>query len=66
MPATPLFVRERKAAQLLDLKLNEFLRLVECGALPKPVKIGGEHKRWFVRDLEAIRTGAAMDGQFEW
>ncbi|GAA6190865.1 hypothetical protein [Phaeobacter sp. NW0010-22] len=62
----PLFARERTAAKLLDMKPVEFRRLVDCGALPKPVKIGNEFERWFVQDLEAIRTGAAMDGAFEW
>ena len=62
----PLFASERTAARLLDMKPSEFVRLVEQGALPKPVKIGGEFVRWSVKELEAIKTGTAMDSEFSW
>jgi len=63
---TPLFAGKRTAAQLLDMRLGDFLDLVACGALPKPVNIGGKFVRWSVKDLEAIRTGKAMDDKFQW
>lgn len=66
MPATPLFASERTAARLLDMKPREFLALVSAGALPRPVKIGGKFERWSVKELEAIKTGAAMDDAFQW
>lgn len=66
MTTTPLFASERTAAKMLDLKPAEFRGLVDAGALPKPVNIGGSYVRWFVKDLEAIKTGEAMDGDFSW
>lgn len=62
---TPLFVRDTRAAKMLDIPAQEFLKLVKCGSLPSPTQIGG-HARWRVSDLEAIGSGAAMNGdEFE-
>ncbi len=61
-----LFASERKAAKLLDMKPREFLTLVNEGSLPRPVKIGGKFERWSVKELEAIKSGAAMDEAFQW
>lgn len=61
-----LFATDRTAAKLLDMPLKDFRGLVDAGALPKPIKIGGKFERWPVKELEAIRTGRAMDGDFEW
>ncbi len=67
MPSpSPLFASERTAAKLLDMKPSEFMELVELGVLPKPFKIGERIVRWSVKDLEAIRTGAAMESDFTW
>ena len=41
----PIFVGERQAAQLFDLKPVQFRALVEGGQLPKPKTIG-EFERW--------------------
>lgn len=67
MPALqPIFATDRTSAKLLDMKLLQFLELVEAGALPKPVKIGGQLVRWSVKELEAIKTGEIMEAEFEW
>lgn len=55
---TLLAVRESKAAAMLDLPVSKFTRLVSEGALPPPVRIGGE-TRWRVDDLRAILSGQA-------
>ncbi|WP_323764574.1 helix-turn-helix domain-containing protein [Marinovum sp.] len=57
---TPLAVREKTAAQMLDLKPADFRRLVEEGALPGPARIG-DVILWRVADLEAILSGSAAD-----
>ncbi|WP_138472547.1 AlpA family transcriptional regulator [Poseidonocella sp. HB161398] len=56
----PLAVREKAAAELLDMPRAEFRRLVNCGALPRPVmpRIGGAD-RWSVSQLEAVISGSA-------
>jgi predicted DNA-binding transcriptional regulator AlpA len=60
MPQAParLAVRDTTAAAMLDMPAAEFRRLVERGALPKPVRIG-QHERWHVAQIEAILTGKA-------
>lgn len=63
----PLFASPKKAAALLDMSQREFLDLVEKGALPGPVRIGGRIERWNMRQIEAILTGEAMqDDTPEW
>ena len=47
---TPLFVNERTAALLFDMKPREFRELVQSGHLPKPRAIG-KHERWDVEIL---------------
>lgn len=54
----PLAVRAQTAAAMLDMPPKEFMRLVERGALPPPVRIG-EHERWRVEQLNAIIRGNA-------
>lgn len=54
---TPLFARDRTAAQLLDMTPSEFLALVNAGALPRPTRVGN-FERWSVADLDAILRGA--------
>jgi len=54
---TPLFARDRTAAQLLDMTPSEFLDLVKAGALPRPTRVG-EVERWSVTDLDAILRGS--------
>lgn len=61
LPVTPLFAKDRIAAALLDLKLAEFLRLVDSGVLPRPTSIGG-FERWDVEQLQAIARGDAIQG----
>ena len=48
--------REATAAQLLDMPVAQFRRLVAQGALPPPVLIG-DLKRWSVAQIEAILSG---------
>jgi predicted DNA-binding transcriptional regulator AlpA len=55
---TPLAVRAQTAAAMLDMPPAEFMRLVERGALPPPVRIG-QHDRWNVDQLTAIIRGDA-------
>ena len=54
----PLAVRATTAAAMLDMPPAEFMRLVERGALPPPVRIG-QHDRWNVDQLTAIIRGDA-------
>lgn len=49
-------VREKKAASMLDMTVDQFRALVEQGALPAPITIG-EHQRWRVDQLNAILDG---------
>lgn len=58
MKHAPLAVKAQTAAAMLDLSAADFLKLVERGALPPPVRIGG-HDRWHVAQLEAILRGNA-------
>lgn len=61
----PLFVRETKAARMMDMSTSEFLGLVDQGALPGPVDLPGS-KRWRIADLKAVGDGSAMEnGDFE-
>lgn len=55
---SPLAVRAQTAAAMLDMPPKEFMRLVECGALPPPVRIG-KFERWRVEQLNAIIRGNA-------
>jgi predicted DNA-binding transcriptional regulator AlpA len=55
---SPLAVRAQTAAAMLDMAPVEFMRLVEHGALPPPVRIG-QHDRWNVDQLTAIIRGDA-------
>ncbi len=65
-PRRPLFAAERTAAELLDMKPEEFRALVEKGHLPKPHAIG-TLQRWSVSDLEKIGAGESIDGGgIEW
>ncbi|WP_226627927.1 hypothetical protein [Alloyangia pacifica] len=63
----PLFVNDRNAAALLDMKPTDFRGLVDNGVLPKPVSIGG-FDRWDVEQLQTIARGDAADGMghIEW
>lgn len=64
---TPMFAGPKMAAALLDMTQADFLQLVEQGALPGPVRIGGKIERWNVKQIEDILTGAAMqDDKPEW
>lgn len=64
--ANQILAREATAAKMLDMPLKDFRELVAAGSLPKPVRIGGKHDRWSVKQLEAISTGAILDEDFEW
>ena len=55
---TPLFVTERNAAALLDMKPAEFRRLVEDGSLPGPAR----HGRWDVEELQRMMRGELIGG----
>lgn len=64
---TPLAVREKTAARMLDMSQADFQRLVKDGALPGPTRIG-DVTLWRVADLEAILSGDAArpgDQEFE-
>ncbi len=64
MDRRPLYVRESKAAKLMDMNLMQFRNLVEAGALPSPVIFHGL-PRWRVDDLAKIVSGTLMDQDFE-
>lgn len=55
MPDARLFVRDTRAAQLLDMSTKEFRRLVEQGALPP----AGKFERWDVEQLVDVMRGKA-------
>ena len=57
-PAPKLLASERTSADMLDLSVAEFRRLVAIGALPPPVMIG-DNERWKVNQLRAIVDGEA-------
>lgn len=58
MKHTPIAVKDTTAAAMLDMPPVQFRRLVQAGALPPPVRIGG-NERWQVAQLEAILRGDA-------
>ena len=63
---TPLFVNERTAALLFDMKPREFRELVQSGHLPKPRAIG-KHERWDVEILRSVANGRlALREDMEW
>lgn len=53
----PLFVSDRSAAAMLDMKLDRFRALVAAGALPTPCRIAGDVERWDVDELRATIKG---------
>lgn len=50
-----LLATEKTAAKMLDMKLAEFRRLVDEGALPPPARFN----RWDVSQIRSIATGDA-------
>jgi len=52
----PILATEATAAKLLDMKSNEFRRLVEAGHLPRGREIAPGLLRWPVEDLRWIVT----------
>lgn len=54
----PIAVRDTTAAAMLDMPAAEFRRLVQRGALPPPVRIGG-NERWRVDQLRDMLTATA-------
>jgi predicted DNA-binding transcriptional regulator AlpA len=52
-------VTEKTAAKMMDMSATKFRELVNFGAFPKPVSLGGGLKRWRVTDLKAIIDGTA-------
>lgn len=62
----PLFVDEKRAAELFCIKPQQFRGLVEAGHLPGALKRGGV-ERWDVEELTRIWRGDAIEGGgFEW
>lgn len=59
----PMFASANTAAKMLDMKPAEFQGLVECGALPGPVR----YDRWDVAQIQSIMRGDAHkpDEEFE-
>ncbi|MGZ9812611.1 hypothetical protein ACXN5S_19275 [Pseudoroseicyclus sp. H15] len=55
---------DREAAHMLSLPLDEFTRLVDAGALPRPVMLAS-NQRWAVRALEDALTGAKIEEEDE-
>ena len=53
---THLALTDRRAAQALDMPVTQFRAVVDQGALPPPVRIGGQ-ERLRVDDLRAILSG---------
>lgn len=62
LSAAPILASETSAAKLLDLKPDEFRRLVEAGHLPRPREIAPGLVRWSVDDLRRIVNGEAIEG----
>lgn len=62
--AAPIFASEATAAKLLDMKRADFRRLVDQGALPRPVHIG-PFQRWNTSEIQRIVSGAAISDEFE-
>ena len=55
----PVALREANAAAFLDLPVTRFRKLVQCGALPGPVRLAEGVERWRADDLRAILSGKA-------
>jgi len=64
MKYQPILVREKTAAKMLDLTLDEFRELVAKGILPAPVDLDGID-RWRVEELHLIVTAAAFENDEE-
>ncbi len=45
---------------MLSLSLQDFLSLVEQGALPPPIRLG-KHSLWVVAEIEAVLTGSKIE-----
>ncbi|MEL6596543.1 MAG: hypothetical protein AAFQ47_11440 [Pseudomonadota bacterium] len=58
----PILAGERLAAELLDLKLSDFSRLVGEGHLPRGREIAPGVVRWSVDDLRGIANGTVAEG----
>jgi predicted DNA-binding transcriptional regulator AlpA len=56
-----LAVTDREAAHMLSLPLSEFARLVDAGALPRPVMLDRKHARWAVKALDEALSGAKVE-----
>jgi len=59
-------VKERTAAQLLDMGMAQFRALVQSGALPPPRRIAPGVERWYFPDLDAIAKGEVPEGVISW
>lgn len=62
----PIYASEKTAAELLDMKPAEFLRLVDGGHLPRGREIAPGVIRWEADELRAIGRGVLIDGGVEW
>ena len=65
MPHAPILASERTAAGLLDMKPDDFRRLVSEGHLPAGKEIAGI-RRWDMEELRKIFRGELVDGDYEW
>lgn len=59
----PILARDTTAAAMLDMTPAEFRRLVDRGALPKPLRIG-DMIRWDMDQIRRIVSGDAADDEF--
>jgi predicted DNA-binding transcriptional regulator AlpA len=59
---TPILASEAKAAELLDMTVDTFRKLVKEGHLPPGRLIGGGLVRWDTDQLRRIGRGEAADG----
>lgn len=59
--SAPLLVGRKEAAAMLGVSLRSFLRLVERGVAPAPVRLG-RLTRWRVADLEAFAARLTAEG----
>ncbi|WBL34400.1 hypothetical protein O5O51_06765 [Sinirhodobacter sp. HNIBRBA609] len=55
-----LAVEAKGAARMLSLTVEEFLFLVEQGALPPPIRLG-KHTLWVVAEIKAVLTGSKIE-----
>lgn len=55
-----LAVKAKEAARMLSLSLQDFLFLVEQGALPPPIRLG-KHTLWVVAEIEVVLTGSKIE-----